>query len=383
MNISLADISNLETQQLGELQSTFLRNVQHELRTPLAIIQGYAELLSEGSLGSLDPDQQQAIFAITHQAHELRTLVERITTLLAVKARSTISIPTNLANIVQKVVEAQQVKIIENGLTLDVHISPGLPLVRGHSDHLKQAIDCLVENALKFTPQGGRVEVRLDSEPGWVYLSITDTGIGIPHNKLTDIFNAFYQVDGSSTRAYGGLGLGLAVAKAVVEAYSGQIEVESQSGRGSRFIVKVPPLSSTTAEINKMSIDMRKQHRILIVDDEEYVALTLKEGLERLPNCEIVTATSGKAALQLCAQKPFDLLFTDYKMPDMDGMALAEQVRQLYPQTVIIMITAHSNRELYDQATGNSIRRILNKPVQFSEIRRVATEALEGSSFDI
>jgi CheY-like chemotaxis protein len=257
--------------------------------------------------------------------------------------------------------------------------------VGGHPYYLQPAIDCLIENAFKFTPPGGRVEIRVATEPGWVCLSVADSGIGIPPEKLSHIFNAFYQVDGSSTRAYGGLGLGLAVTKAVVEAYSGQLEVESQPGQGSRFTVKLPILSSTTAETTKLSLDKRNRHRIMIVDDEEYVALTLKEGLEKLSNCEIDTATSGKVALQLFAQEPYDLLFTDYKMPDMDGVALAEQVRQLYPQTIIIMITAHSNSELYNQASSASIRCILNKPVQFSEIHRAATEALEevGTRFSM
>lgn len=118
--------------------------------------------------------------------------------------------------------------------------------------------------------------------------------------------------------------------------------------------------------------------RILIVDDEEYVVLTLQEGLKKLPNCEVVVATSGKQALGLFEQQPFDLLITDYKMPGMDGMMLAARVRQLYPRTAIIVITAYPGETLCEQARRVSVQRILDKPVGLVELRSVALEALDG-----
>ncbi len=116
--------------------------------------------------------------------------------------------------------------------------------------------------------------------------------------------------------------------------------------------------------------------RILIVDDEENVALTFQDSLERLPNCEIAIATNGEQALQLFEQQPFDLLITDYKMPGTDGITLAVRVRQLYPRTVIIMITAYGDQTLREQAARASIQRVLDKPVRLGEIRCVALEAL-------
>lgn len=368
----------LPPNHLDELKSEFVQNVGHELRTPVTIIRGYAELLSEGSLGELSREQQEALFAITNRAYELHSLVERITTLLSVKERAGTSVPLALSEIVAGVIELRQDKAKKAGVDLTGHLAPQLPLIAGQPYPLQLAIDCLIENAIKFTPEGGRVDVQLAAEPDGACLSISDTGIGIAEEALERIFDSFYQVDGSSTRSYGGLGLGLTVVKTVVEIYRGQIDVESHPGRGSRFRVKFPALPAET-RVGQIQQSLVGPHRILIVDDEDLVGMTLRDGLEKVPNCEIFTATSGEQALQLFEQKPFDLLFTDYKMPDMDGLTLSGRVRELYPHTVIIMITAHGSEALYQQAAGASIQHILDKPVKLSEIRHVAATALSGS----
>jgi CheY-like chemotaxis protein len=188
----------------------------------------------------------------------------------------------------------------------------------------------------------------------------------------------FYQTDNSITRRCRGLGLGLTLAQAVVEEHGGQFEVASQPEQGSRFTVRFP-LRITPAYVESPVNDVVSARRILIVDDEQVLALTLQEGLEKLPNCEIAIATSGEQALRLFEQQPFDLLITDYKMPGTDGMTLAMRVRQTYPQTVIIMITAYGDHELRERAASASIRRILDKPVSLEEIRQVTLEAFDLS----
>jgi signal transduction histidine kinase len=257
-----------EAGNLDDLHYTFIQNVSHELRTPLTIIQGYAELLGDGSLGALAPEQQEAIFVIVDRASELRTLVERIDILLAVEAHETAPVPLALDDIVAEVVKGKRAAATQAGLTLEVHLEPDLPPVSGTPHHLRQAMDCLLENALKFTPGGGRVEVQVYTEPGWVCLAITDTGIGMAEKELEHIFTCFYQRDRSITRRYGGIGLGLTLVRAVIEEHSGQIEVESQPGQGSRFIIKLSALSPAAQEAQPVK-DAMASRCILIVDDRE------------------------------------------------------------------------------------------------------------------
>ena len=366
------------TPALEELHSTFVQNVEHELRTPLAMVQGYAELLHTGELGELAPEQKEAAFVIVDRAYQMRTIVDRIGVLLSSKARMGISIPISPAEVVAKVVEKKSDDAEKKGLTLQMHMDQNLPLVSGDPYQLQEALDCLLENAIKFTPQGGQVEVQGYTEPGWVCLVINDTGVGIEPNKLPYLGTGFYQVDGSITRRYGGLGLGLTLARSVVKAHSGKIEVESQPGQGSRFTVKLPRKPAPFSDDGKVPGDTRPP-RILLVDDEENVILTMKAGLQMLLDCEAATATSGEQALRLLEEKPFDLLITDYKMPGMDGMTLSARVRQSYPHTGIVMITAYDDDGLRREAAQVPIQYILDKPVNLPDVRTAVLEVLNGS----
>jgi CheY-like chemotaxis protein len=369
-----------EPSDLDALRAMFIQNVSHEFRTPLGIIQGYAELLHDGDLGELAPEQKRAMFVIVNRAYELRKMVERIGTLLQTESQANVTMPLTLTEVATQVVEDRRVDAAQAGLEIEFHLEPDLPLVSGDPYQLQQAVECLVENAIKFTPSDGRIEVAVytegtgPEEPDWVCLAVTDTGIGIPEQELGRIFRGFYQVDGSTTRQYGGLGLGLTVARAVVEEHNGCIEVESKPGQGSCFVVKIPALPSDTLVDEPVREGTRLQS-ILVVDDEEFVVLTLQEGLSKLPNCQVSVATSGQQALELLDQQTFDLLITDYKMPDLDGLTLAEHVRQSHPHTAVIVITGYSD-ELREHAAHGSIQRILDKPVKLAEIRSVASEAL-------
>jgi signal transduction histidine kinase len=266
--LSPPDECRPEAGNLDELYSTFIQNVSHELRTPLTIIQGYAELLGDGSLGALAPEQQEAIFVIVDHAHALWTLVQRIDVLLAIEAHATASLPLMLDEIVTEVVKRRRTAATQAGLTLEVHLEPRLPPVSGDPYQLQQAIDCLLENALKFTPGGGRVEIQVYTEPSWVCLAVTDTGIGLTEEGLERIFTRFYQRDRSITRQYRGIGLGLTLVRAVIEEHGGRIEVESQPGQGSRFTVKLSALSPVAQVVQPVE-DAMASRRILIVDDRQ------------------------------------------------------------------------------------------------------------------
>ena len=370
-----------QLQELETLKNTFIRSVQHELRTPVSIILGYADLLKNGALGDLEESQQQAILTIAGQADILRALVERITTLLDLEAYEAVNQPMTINDIVTSVVETQRHQAVQLGIMLESHFSSDLPLICGNPGYLRQTIECLIENALKFTSTGGFVKIEAMPEDDWVSIRVTDTGIGIAADKVGSIFDTFYQIDGSITRQYDGLGLGLAVAKAVVEAHGGSIRVESQPGQGSCFTLKLPALPLENV-VDERTLAQIKRRRILIVDDEELVALTLRDGLEKLPDCEIVTATSGQQALKISQEQAFDVLITDYGMPDIDGMSLAQRIQRQHPQTGTIMITAYGESIMRRYGTQLPVQRILDKPVRLAEIRQAALDllALSGSS---
>jgi signal transduction histidine kinase len=269
-----------EARNLDDLHYTFIQHVSHELRTPLTIIQGYAELLGDASLGALAPEQQKAICVIVDRVVELRTLVERIDILLAVEAHETAPLPLALDEIVAEVVKGKRAAATQAKLTLEMHLQPDLPPISGTPRHLQQAIDCLLENALKFTPGGGRVGVQVYTEPGWVCLAITDTGIGMTEQELERIFTRFYQSDRSITRRYGGIGLGLTLVRAVIEEHSGRIEVESQLGQGSRFIIRLSAQSPAAQEAQPVE-DAMAPRRIPIVDDRESKAARVPASAQR------------------------------------------------------------------------------------------------------
>lgn len=366
----------LEEEELEILRSTIIQNVSHELRTPLGVIIGYSELLHNGTWGELAPQQQEAIITIITHAQQLCTVVERIGTLMDINGNTgNLLAPLALRSVIMAAVEERRASAVQSDLALDIHIETNLPFVSGSPRQLQQAIDCLVENALKFTPAGGRVEVNAYTEKGWVCLTVSDTGIGIKEEQLDQIFSLFYQADGSTTRRYGGLGL--SIAKAVVEAHAGKIEVESKPGQGSRFAIKLPPAVDQERGPDEVSPRFR---RILLVDDEEQVTTSLQVGLGKLRNYEIVTANSSERALQLLKQQTFDLVITDYRMPSIDGMALAAHIRRSYPQTAVIMLTTFGSDKLRKQASDVDIRHLLDKPVKLTHLRDLIQEALEGGS---
>jgi signal transduction histidine kinase len=229
-----------QQREMDRLQREFIQNVSHELRTPLALIRGHAEVLENGWLGELQPEQKESIGVITRRAQMLGKLVDDIMGILEVERQELKREPVDLTSLVRTSLADFQPAADKAGLTLSAVIVPDLPLVLGDSLALRRVLDNLVSNAIKFTPADGRVTVRLFRSEQVVRLEVADTGIGIPSEHLGRIFDRFYQVDGSTTRKYGGVGLGLALVKAIVEAHGGQITVASEGGVGTTFTFTLP-----------------------------------------------------------------------------------------------------------------------------------------------
>jgi len=226
--------------ELDHLKSEFMQNVSHELRTPLSLIWGYAALLASGELGDLSPLQRGPIESIARQTLTLTAMVEDITLLLATETRRQECEPVAVGEIVRSAVEDFQLAASQAGLALSVEVQAGLPRVNGSPVRLRRVVENLLENAIKFTPAGGDVSVRLARQDTQLALQVIDTGIGIAPEKQEHVFERFYQVDGSVRKIHGGAGLGLALVKEIAEACGGSVAVQSTVGQGSTFTVTLP-----------------------------------------------------------------------------------------------------------------------------------------------
>ena len=228
------------TQELDHLKNQFIQNVSHELRSPLALIQGYADLLSAGELGDLDSDQLGAVEVIARRTHLLASLVEDITLILNAEARPLAREPVKLDELAHAAVDDHRMAAQQEGLTLEAEISSQVQPVAGEPVYLQRIIENLLGNAIKFTPSGGSITLRVYQEGDRVILEVSDSGIGIPPDQQELVFERFYQVNGSARRQYRGVGLGLALVKEAAEAFGGSVSLESEVGQGSTFTVSLP-----------------------------------------------------------------------------------------------------------------------------------------------
>ena len=197
-------------------------------------------MLNAGELGELGPEQREPVEIITRRARMLGSLVEDITLILLTETRPPETCPVALDELARMAVADFGVATAEAGVQLQAEIAPNLPKVSGAPVHLRRVLDNLIGNAIKFTPSGGKITVRVNQEGKEIALEVQDTGIGIPEDQLTHIFERFYQVDGSSRRRYGGTGLGLALVKEIVESLNGTVQVKSKVGVGTVFVVRLP-----------------------------------------------------------------------------------------------------------------------------------------------
>jgi PAS domain S-box-containing protein len=231
-------------QELDHFKNQFIQNVSHELRSPLALIRGYADLMVSGELGGLRSEQRKPVEIIARRAQMLGSLVDDITLLAAAETRALEKEPVAISELVEAAVEDFRVAADNASLTLRLDIGPNLPEVSGEPIYLRRVLDNLLSNAVKFTPDGGTITVHLDQADGWILMQVSDTGIGISPEEHGRIFDRFYQVDGSSRRRYGGVGLGLALVKEIVEAHGGTVQITSEVGEGSTFTVTLPALGA-------------------------------------------------------------------------------------------------------------------------------------------
>ena len=229
-----------ELREVDRLKTELVQNISHEVRTPLTFIKGYVELLTDGSLGPLNPKQSGALRVVAERTAVVVRLVGDIITLQKSEIGDFNFEPLHLEDVVSLAVEGARVSAKKYRVVLKSHMPHDLPRVMIDKDRIVQVFDNLLGNAIKFSHEGGDVIVRAEAEPGQVLVTVQDHGIGIPQDKLNKVFDRFFQIDGSMTRRYGGTGLGLAIVKKIVEAHNGKVWVRSELNKGSTFCFTLP-----------------------------------------------------------------------------------------------------------------------------------------------
>lgn len=231
--------------ELNQLKANLISNISHELRTPLAHIKGYVELFVAGELGNISEEQKDSLAVILRATNRLGTLIENLIE-FSTASREGITLhleETDLGSMIEDVIQRSRIKASQAGVMLEVQTHQDLPAVKIDRERLSWVIFQLVDNAIKFTPADGQVQILADTTDLGVRIAVEDTGIGIAQDKLDEIFEPFHQLDGSPSRRYGGTGLGLSLVKLILEAHGATLTVESDEGKGTTFAFTLPGAS--------------------------------------------------------------------------------------------------------------------------------------------
>ncbi|RCK74205.1 MAG: Phosphate regulon sensor protein PhoR (SphS) [Anaerolineae bacterium] len=239
----------LRVSELNQIKANFIANVSHELRTPLTLLRGYLDMMKDGAFGEVTAEQAQALDALLRSATRLEKLIDDLILFAyAERGELTLTLTNNyLQDIAAQVVENHRYSAKVKGISLEARIEPDLPPVHCDRDRIAWVMDELINNAIKFSSAGGKVSLAILYHQGIVTVSVHDQGIGIPAQRLAEIFEPFHQLDGSTTRRYGGTGLGLALVTRIIEAHGAQLRVESEVGKGSLFEFSLPAIGEDHA----------------------------------------------------------------------------------------------------------------------------------------
>jgi PAS domain S-box-containing protein len=372
-------------QEASRLKDEFLATLSHELRTPLNAILGYARMIRSGLIA--DEHEGRAIETIERNATSLSQIVEDVLDVSRIVAgRMRLNVQAvDLPEVVRSALDAVKPAADAKGVRLETMIDPRAAPISGDPDRLQQVIWNLVSNAVKFTPRSGRVQVRLERVNSHMEVVISDTGLGIAPDFLPYIFEPFRQADSGTTRERGGLGLGLAIARNLVEMHGGTIHASSNGlGKGATFRVKLPMMIAQADALDEQRLHPRSERgghpiavpdlsgvRVIAVDDDADALRLVREILEAA-HAQVFTADSAAQALKLLEQEQADVLVADLGMPHTDGFQLIAQVRRATKPQVrgipAAALTAYARSEDRTKALHAGFQLHLAKPIDPGEL---------------
>jgi signal transduction histidine kinase/ActR/RegA family two-component response regulator len=380
-------MARAEAETANRMKDEFLATVSHELRTPLNAIIGWSHLLQTGSLD--EATISRAIETIDRNAKSQAQLIEDIldvSRMISGKLRLN-SEPVDIASVINAAIDSVQLAVESKNLELEVTLDPSARHTLGDSSRLQQVVWNLFANAIKFTPAGGRIEVKVQRAGRHLRLRVSDTGQGISADFLPFIFERFRQADGTTTRQHGGLGLGLAIVRHLVELHGGTIKAESAGeGQGSTFIINLPlaPSPQRTRETRKATGRLPLQPetnehfhsspaltdvQVLLVDDDPDTLQILSVMLVE-SKANVQTAASVKEAMEVLEWYKPDVVVSDLAMPGEDGYSLISRIRagENATQTPAVALTSYVRVEDRTRALSAGFNMFVPKPVQPEEL---------------
>ncbi len=363
-----------ELQDAARHKDEFLAVLAHELRNPVAPLRTALQLLEVA--GDDVARRARACGVMGRQLHQLVRLVDDLLDVSRI-TRGRIELkkqPVELATILQNAIETSRPMIEANGHQLTVTFPREPIVVDADATRLAQVFANLLNNAAKYTPRGGHIDLAAECDRAVATVRVGDTGTGIPPEMLTRVFDMFVQVDRSFEKTSGGLGIGLTLVKRLVEMHGGTVEARSDGdNKGSEFVVSLPVVSNTRQVVDEpraavATVPLSSRRRILVADDNEDAAECLAEAL-RLIGHDVRTVHDGVAAVSTAEAIRPDIVLLDLGMPRMDGYEAAKRIReQLGPAAVIVAVTGWGQQEDQRRSRAAGFDRHLIKPIDISDV---------------
>jgi signal transduction histidine kinase/ActR/RegA family two-component response regulator len=382
-----------KAEQATVAKSRFLANMSHEIRTPMIGVLGMADLLRQRPLAEQD---QQLVATIYRSGEALLTILNDLLDFSKIEAgRMELDpVPFDVARLTEEVTQLMEVTAQDKGIALNVRTSVESHAVMGDPGRLRQVLLNLVGNAVKFTDSGS-VSVSLEACDGPeqgecdCLFVVKDTGVGIPEDVRTRIFDSFDQGDSSTTRKYGGTGLGLAITRELIHLMHGEISVESEPGKGSSFSVRLPMMLSSQSELLLVSLPKTiSEHfadvapavkppvngggkrRILLAEDNPTTQSLISILLQQM-GIDLAIVDNGQAAITYLADEEVDLILMDCQMPILDGFKATAHLRGQGLTTPVVALTAYARAEDEDQCLAAGMNDFLSKPFRQNDLREV------------